>query len=102
MTNNYTSGQLLQMGKFKEAIPLFMHELDLAEKAGFLLRKELFYLISELSEILMYPDYDRVQILGNKMIQLAMRIPNYLKPVSKEEYYNNIKLNYDTFEPKDL
>ena len=102
MSLEFKSGQLIKMGKFREAIPMFYDEIHMAMEAGVTNPNEYLGLAEEFSRILLNPsNFDEVQMLGDKMLKLMMRIPGYLPTVSKEEFYNNIKLNYETFELKD-
>jgi hypothetical protein len=87
------SGTLIKSGRFKEAVPVFSHEIRQALAYGILTEKELFeVIIPEWSIILLNPsNFDQVQKFGNMMLQLALRIPNKLPRVSHEEFDNNVK-----------
>lgn len=95
-----TAGQLIKSGKFKEAVPLVAKEIKLALRNAVITEGEMESLFVAFSSILLDPsDYENVQVIGDKFLAIELRIPNYLRPVSKEEFYNNIKLNYETIEP---
>lgn len=102
MSLEFKAGQLVKMGKFKDAIPLFYDELYQAIEAGVTNPSEFLNLSEDFSRVLLNPsDFDHVQRLGDKMLSLAMRVPGSMPKITKEEFYANIKLNYDTFNTDD-
>jgi hypothetical protein len=102
MSLDFTAGQLVKMGKFKDAIPQFETELMLALEHGVIYNLEVVTLVTDFNSILLNPsNFDEVQGVGNKMLQMAMRIPGYLTKVSKEDFYTNVKMNYETIKTDD-
>lgn len=86
------SGHLIKSGRFKEAIPKFYAELEEARINGVISLKEMTSLSKDFAEILLNPSsYSDVEILGNKLIALVVRIPGKLKKVSEEEFDANVK-----------
>lgn len=101
MSVKETAGQLIKSGRFKEAIPMVMLDVMAALHHGVATKDELLGdalgLVAQFQHILLDPsDFEKVQKLGDKFLQLEMRIPGYLRPLSKEEFYKNVKLNYET------
>lgn len=89
------AGQLIKSGRFKEAIPLVAKELDEAIAHSLVPTSTIIGLLEDWSYILLDPsDFDEVQTLGNKFIQLAVRIPGYVEQVNREEYEKNKKASY--------
>jgi hypothetical protein len=102
MSLKFTSGQLIKMGKFKDAITPFYDELAVAMDAKVTNPVECFNISKRFSRIMLNPsDFDEVQAVGDAMLRLIMRIPGYLEPVSKEDFYKNVKMNYETIEATD-
>lgn len=94
-----TAGQLIKSGKFREAMPLVAKEIKLALRNGVAREEELFAensgLLNDFFLVLLNPnDFDFVQQLGNRFINLEMRIPNYLTKVSESEYKKNVESFY--------
>lgn len=85
------SGSLIRSGRFREAIPAFNRELQFAMNRGCITLGELFDLNTSFCQILLNPsNVDYVSELSDKMIRLAMRIPDFM-PVVTSDYEENVK-----------
>jgi hypothetical protein len=85
------SGSLIRSGRFVDAIPAFNRELQFAINRGCITLGELFSLNTMFCNILLNPsDYDEVAELSDKMIKLALRIPDFV-PVVCSDYEENVK-----------
>lgn len=85
------SGHLIRSGRFKEAIPTFNRELQFAINRGVIGLGEVFELNTTFCSILLNPsDVDDVSELANRMIRLALRIPDFV-PVVSHDYEENVK-----------
>lgn len=85
------SGSLIRSGKFKEAIPTFNRELQFAMNRGCITLGELFDINTEFCELLLVPSVTEAEDLGNKMIKLALRIPDFVPIVPAVEFDANVK-----------
>lgn len=85
------SGSLIKSGQFRQAIPMFNRELKSAVDAGCITLSEMFHLNAEFFELLLIPNVAKAEDLGEKMIKLALRIPSYVKIVTKDEFDKNVK-----------
>lgn len=96
------SGHLIKSGRFKDAIDKFYFELDTAKTLGVITYDEFYFLSRQFAFILLNPsDYKEVEALGNKMLNLAIRIPGKLPIVSEEEFKKNVKQSREDNSPKD-
>jgi len=96
---NETGGQLLKQGRFKQAIPILLIEMQMAEGVGLLTDIEKWGangLLERLLNLMLSANYDEAQKLGESFMQLAMRIPGYLEEIDKTTFLDNVKLNYET------
>lgn len=84
------SGSLIKQGRFKEAITKFYYEIDLAINSNAISYKEMMALCESFSHLLLSPSVDAAKELGDKMIMLAIRLPNYVPRVGNE-FYDNIE-----------
>lgn len=85
------SGSLIRSGRFKDAIPKFFEELRLALTRGVITEGEMFALSSDFAEILLNPsNIDNVSFVSERMLKLALRIPDYVPNVTTD-YEKNVK-----------
>lgn len=95
---NEVAGQLIKSGRFRQAIPLVLYEMKLADDFGLLTNMEKYGengLLERLFKLMLNPDYNDAQALGESFMQLAMRIPTYLPQINKDTFLDNVKLNYE-------
>lgn len=85
------SGSLIRSGKFKEAIPSFNRELQFAVNRGCITLDELFEINTEFCQLLLVPNVVEAEDLGDKMIKLALRIPDFVPAVPLVDFDNNVK-----------
>lgn len=76
------AGSLVKSGRFLEAIPEFLKELNLAMEHGVLTESEIYGqqgVIARFCYVCLNPsNYDEVHKLGSDLILIAMRIPDYV------------------------
>ena len=77
------AGSLIKQGRFKDALPVVGHELSLAIAHSVISRREYFGpdgIMVRLGNILLNPgDTEAVQKLGDDLIYIAIRIPDYVQ-----------------------
>lgn len=89
------AGQLIKSGKFNDAIPVVIDELDYALREGVIMRDEMLALVQDWTHVLLNPsDFEQVQRVGERFISLAMRLPDYVQQVDQTEYKKNIEKSY--------
>jgi hypothetical protein len=80
------SGQLIKSGRFVDAIKPFNQELRLALDNGVITIDELFDLNTRFAEVMFNPsNFKEVNLLGNQMVQVALRVKGLVEEVKKEE-----------------
>ena len=93
------SGSLIKSGRFQDAIEVFNKELMEAMYEGVISTSELLGpggIISRFNHILLNPsNLDAVNKLGDDMIYIAIRIPNYVKKHDAPFTTDNTKLFFD-------
>jgi hypothetical protein len=85
------SGSLIKSGNFSQAICPFFAELDEAMLYGVISRDETRTLQEDFAWLLLNPDAKKADYLGSKMLNLALRIPGKMKPVSSDEFDKNVE-----------
>lgn len=86
------SGHLIKSGKFYQAIEIFFEELELAVHNGVITYDERKALTVEFSLALLNPSrFREIQDLGNKMLLLALRTPEYVKDFNQKDFNQNVK-----------
>lgn len=85
------SGHLIKSGKFFHSIDVFIEELDLAHQKGVITLEEQKSLMKEFCLFLLNPSrFEEIQDLGDRMLQLAIRMPDYIDSYQKT-FYKNIE-----------
>lgn len=94
------SGSLIKQGRFAEAIDRFYCEINIARQHGVITLTEFVDLSRAFAKVLLNPScFDEVQTLGNQMLQLAIRIPNYVPTISEKEFKKNVKESREANSP---
>lgn len=85
------SGALIRSGKLYDAIRPFYSELDMAHAKGVISKSEMEELFVSFCLLLLRPDAKHAAHMGTKMLQLALRIPDYLEKVGDIEFNDNVE-----------
>lgn len=86
------SGSLIRSGRFADAIWPFSNELQAALHHGVISIDEMFTLNRHFNRILLNPSKtEEVVDLSNRMIKLALRIPDYVPVAKQKEFDKNVK-----------
>jgi len=93
------AGSLIKSGRFQDAIEVFGKELLLAMGFGVITKEEVFGtdgIIARFNRIILNPcNLDEVNKLGDDLIFIAIRIPDYVRKNNETSSPDNSKLFFD-------